>query len=308
MCSVPCKTERDDTVSIIVPVYNDSESLIKCIESLLEQDISNEYEIIVVDNGSHNFNTYSAEINKKYPSVILLQELSPGSYAARNKGLSIAKGKVIAFTDSDCIAHKSWLSTAIKRLQKVDMVGGRIEVFYKDPQNPTSVELYESVFAFDQKSAVARGHSVTANLLVKKIVIDKVGVFNSKTFSGGDIEFTDRANKAGFKIDYSEDAMVYHPARRKYSEYQNKLRRVIGGQFVLKHENDIFMNNFTLKALIKDLLAPFKFLFISNFIMKIDDCDLLKRLRIFNVVLHNRYYSFYCKVKMLILGGKNLTR
>lgn len=308
MCAVPCKTERDDTVSIIVPVYNDSESLIKCIESLLEQDISNEYEIIVVDNGSHNFNTYSAEINKKYPSVILLQELSPGSYAARNKGLSIAKGKVIAFTDSDCIAHKSWLSTAIKRLQKVDMVGGRIEVFYKDPQNPTSVELYESVFAFDQKSAVARGHSVTANLLVKKIVIDKVGVFNSKTFSGGDIEFTDRANKAGFKIDYSEDAMVYHPARKKYSEYQNKLRRVIGGQFVLKHENNIFKNNFKFLFLIKDLLAPFKFLIKSNYQDKLKNYSTFQKLNIFKVVLHNRYYSIYYKLKLIFFGSKDLTR
>ncbi len=102
--------------------------------------------------------------------------------------------------------------------------------------------------------------------------------------------------------------MVYHPARKKYSEYQNKLRRVIGGQFVLKHENNIFKNNFKFLFLIKDLLAPFKFLIKSNYQDKLKNYSTFQKLNIFKVVLHNRYYSIYYKLKLIFFGSKDLTR
>ena len=94
-------------VSVIVPVYNRGEAIGKCIKSLLAQEYpKKKLEIIIVDNNS---NDKTKDTIKKYPVKYLLEK-EKGSYAARNKGIEHAKGEIIAFTDSDCIADKQWVS------------------------------------------------------------------------------------------------------------------------------------------------------------------------------------------------------
>jgi|TARA_B100001971_G_scaffold212256_1_gene241936 glycosyltransferase involved in cell wall biosynthesis len=77
---------------------------------MVEQDFpKNEYEIIVADNGSTD-NTL--DIANKYInnySILVkyvIESNVQSSYAARNKGINIAKGDILAFTDSDCIPEK----------------------------------------------------------------------------------------------------------------------------------------------------------------------------------------------------------
>jgi glycosyltransferase involved in cell wall biosynthesis len=58
------------------------------------------YEIIFVDNGSvENIEVLVSQ----FPQTSFTNEPKPGSYAARNKRISIARGEIIAFTDSDCV-------------------------------------------------------------------------------------------------------------------------------------------------------------------------------------------------------------
>lgn len=95
-------------VSVIVPVWNDERRVVKCINALKNQQFVPEaYEIIIIDNGSTD---RTFEEIQRIEGITVLQELQPGSYAARNKGLSAAKGHYVAFTDSDCIQIKTgWL-------------------------------------------------------------------------------------------------------------------------------------------------------------------------------------------------------
>ena len=92
-------------ISVIIPVYNDEERILECVDSIFSQRTSSfSLEVIVVDNGSTD-NTFSVAKNEllpKYDSLRVEQCLSPGSYAARNHGLSVCKGEYTAFTDSDC--------------------------------------------------------------------------------------------------------------------------------------------------------------------------------------------------------------
>jgi len=214
------------TASIIIPTYNDNQQLERCLRALEQQDFArNDYEVIVVNNNPEN------PTPKVSDKIIVIDESKPGSYAARNKGLEIAKGDYIFFTDSDCIPGSDWISSALSFFsrQNVDRIAGHVSLFYSS-SSPSIYEKLDYVTAFNQKNNAQNGVSVTANLIVRKEVFEKVGNFNAKLLSGGDIEWNKRATKAGYSIVYNPNTSVSHPARGSLQELKSKMRRVAGGK------------------------------------------------------------------------------
>ena len=106
-------------LSIIVPVYNVSKYLEKCLDSLLCQDLRpEEYEIIIVNDGSTD---NSEEIAKRYAetysNVHLLTQANGGLSAARNTGIKQAVGKYIQFVDSDDYLEPNVLGALVKKME-----------------------------------------------------------------------------------------------------------------------------------------------------------------------------------------------
>lgn len=94
-------TEYDKKVSVIIPVYNTEKYLPECIDSVLHQTLDN-IEIILIDDGStDNSGKIVDEYADRYPEVIALHQENQKQGAARNYGLSVAKGEYIAYIDSD---------------------------------------------------------------------------------------------------------------------------------------------------------------------------------------------------------------
>ena len=244
-------------VSVIIPVYNDSDRLKSCLQSLQKQTYPKTlYEVIVVDNGSdENIEMIVSQFNQ----ALATYESRPGSYVARNKGISIAKGDVIAFTDADCIPAQDWIERGVANLLRVPecgLVGGKIELFFKIPGQPTAVELHQSVEAFDQKRYVEElGFGATANLFTFRSVIDNVGSFDETLKSSGDQEWGQRVLLAGYKQVYSDETCVAHPARHSLSQLYKKIVRVTGGHYDLKKKKEYPLKSF-LGELARDLL-PF---------------------------------------------------
>lgn len=88
-------------ISVIVPTYNTSKYLYKCIDSLLNQTIES-IEIIVVDDASDEPFDEIENYYSQYSNIVFLKsKIHSGPGGARNKGLAIARGKYIAFCDSD---------------------------------------------------------------------------------------------------------------------------------------------------------------------------------------------------------------
>lgn len=107
-------------LSIVVPVYNVSKYLVKCLDSLLSQDLPlNEYEIIVVDDGSTDDSGMLAdEYAKKHPKFIkVIHQENRGLSGARNSGIKIAKGKYIQFVDSDDYLEPNVLKTLVDKME-----------------------------------------------------------------------------------------------------------------------------------------------------------------------------------------------
>lgn len=214
-------------VSVIIPVYNDSKRLQICLNALDNQTYPNDkYEVIVIDNGSDE---EVSPLVTTYRQAKATYESKSGSYAARNKGLSVSKGKVVAFTDSDCIPSTDWIEKGVANLLRTPncgLVAGEIDVFFKDPLRPTAVELYDRIKVFDQKDFLENKHyGATANIFSFMEVFINVGLFNENLMSGGDKEWGQRVYAAGYNQVFAKDACVLHPARYTYGELFKKVSR-----------------------------------------------------------------------------------
>jgi glycosyltransferase involved in cell wall biosynthesis len=213
------------TFSVIIPTYNDWERLEKCVRSLIESSLNHglEYEIIVVDNAESH---HPPERVKKLDKIKWVHETTPGSYAARNSGAREAAGRYLAFTDSDCVPEEDWLINAGRVFKETgcDLIGGRIDLFRVENSSYFAY-VYEKHTAFSQSKNVPKGHSVTANLIVKRNVFESLGGFNSGMKSGGDWEFTKRAVDSGYSLAYADDVRVQHPARASIGAIFKKQRR-----------------------------------------------------------------------------------
>ncbi len=117
-----CIVERNNDIllSVIVPVYNCEKYLDECLASLTRQGLDDdEYEVLVVNDGSTD---KSAEIAlsycEKYHNFYLLNQENQGVSAARNKGLESARGKYIAFIDSDDYVVDNLYLSVISLIEK----------------------------------------------------------------------------------------------------------------------------------------------------------------------------------------------
>lgn len=220
-------------VSIIIPVYNDSQRLKECL-SLLENQTypRNAYEVIVVDNNSTED---LKPIVSQFSQVQYVFESTPGSYSARNKGLDIAEGEILGFTDSDCSPAINWIEKGVAQIlshPNCGFIAGAVNFSFQNPQKPNPAEIFDSLHFLQQQKYVRENHyGATANLFTTSQIFDAVGRFNSDLKSGGDREWGERVYKAAYEQIYAADVAITHPARANFNELLHKLRRVYEGAF-----------------------------------------------------------------------------
>jgi glycosyltransferase involved in cell wall biosynthesis len=106
-------------VSVIIPTYNEEKNIERCLKSLQNQTVPrNSFEVIVVDGNSKD---RTVEIAKKYADKII-QQKSEGVGGARNDGVIISKGNIIACTDADCTVPKNWVEVIQKNFENKNIV------------------------------------------------------------------------------------------------------------------------------------------------------------------------------------------
>jgi glycosyltransferase involved in cell wall biosynthesis len=226
----PATPDERPFVSVIVPVKDGLELLRQCVEALLDQDYpADRYQVLIVDNGS----AVSPEGQlPSDPRVTVLSEPTPGSYRARNAALAVATGEILAFTDADCRPAPDWVSQAVRYLvdhPEVDMIGGQVKLSYSAGRPLNGAEWYEFDSGFPQEQYVHNGYAVTANMVTRRSVFDRVGLFDADLMSGGDGEWGRRVRAAGGVQKYVAEALVTHPARDTWAEVRKKTVRTTEG-------------------------------------------------------------------------------
>lgn len=227
------KNNNSNFISVIVPVYNEEKNIRFLIERLLCLNYpKNKYEIIIVDNNSED---KTAEIIKEF-QVVYLCEKKQSSYAVRNKGIKESKGDILAFIDGDCIPDKDWLKNAITHFinEDVDIIAGNIILSDNGDSNNYLVKLYQLLKMGERnKNSEREGKCSGGNLIVKRKVFRKVGLFDEGLISGGDVEWTKRATNNEFKLKYYKDVVTRHPYENIQSLFKRAIRIGYGKIFIL---------------------------------------------------------------------------
>ncbi len=180
--------------SIIVPVYNASKTLNRCVDSILKQDFR-DYELILVDDGSKD---ESAKIASAYAQadarIRLIQKKNGGVSSARNRGLAEAKGLYILFVDSDDWLPMEALKLLVREIEQKDtdlVIGDFFRVFEgKISQKGSIAE--EGVITRDQyaeamlKSPADLYFGVLWNKLYKRDLIEQYHVRMDESVSYGE--------------------------------------------------------------------------------------------------------------------------
>lgn len=179
--------DKNPQVSIIIPVYNVEKYLKKCVNSVLQQTLTN-IEIILVDDGSTDNSGVLCDEYLRDPRVHVIHKKNGGLSEARNAGVKAAKSDFIGFIDSDDYIKKDMYellyTNIIKENADISVCG-----IYDVYANGTKLSYAESDgrFVVNAKKAIelvlhGRNASVSAvNKLYKKNLLEKHPFLVGKT-------------------------------------------------------------------------------------------------------------------------------
>ena len=257
-------------ISIVVPAFNSEKTIGKCLDSLLAQDYPEDsYEIIVIDNNSTDS---TLDIIEKYPVLKFSEKNYQSAYAARNVGIKVSKGEIIAFIDSDCEADTNWLTQGVKLFADKNIVGVGGKILSLDPV--TWVERYEQRrSAHDSRTRMGSSRVAEksaeisgGNAFFRKKIFDELGLFSTNRAIGLDSALCYAIQaKTGYKLVYASESIVYHKQAQtvKQLKYQN-LSYGYHGFFVdiefFSEKHDDLISRFRKKGFLRIYLQQTEFI------------------------------------------------
>lgn len=222
-------------VSVIVPIYNGVADLPDLLNCLWAQTYPGDrVEYLLVDNGSRDrtFELLQSARQEAAARGLMLAPLSENqiqsSYAARNAGIRMATGEVVAFTDADCRPEPSWLLDLVQPFAEaaVGLAAGEIKAL---PGHTLLEQHADRQETLSQKHTLANAfcpYGQTANLAVRRQAFEEVGLFRPHLTTGGDADFCWRVlRETLYKLRFAETAIVYHRHRATLPELRSQWRR-----------------------------------------------------------------------------------
>jgi len=205
-------------VSVVVCVYNGAVTLDGCLSALGQVQYP-DFEVIVVDDGSTDD---SRAIIARHPRVTLVAQKNRGLSSARNAGLSVASGEIVAYLDCDARPEPEWLSYLVQPFNTSDVagVGGPSVVPRDDPwfaQCVARAPGAPSHVQFDDRIAE---HVPGCNMAFRRGVLLALDGFNPIfARAGDDVDFCWRLQARGWEIGFAPGALVWHHHRSSLSAY-----------------------------------------------------------------------------------------
>lgn len=195
--------EEGPLISVVVTVKNEAQNIGHLLDSLVLQEPP--IEIIIIDAASTDGTQNIVRKYQKDYGFIVLHQYAAQRGESRNRGIKLAKGEIIAFTDGDCICNPFWAREIRQSIGDLDIVGGQtIPMGYEPFQNLGRVEVYYKEQDITWPSC---------NLAYRKHILQEIGGFDKRFVTAEDVEMNYRAVDKGYKIGNNERMVVYHKER-----------------------------------------------------------------------------------------------
>ncbi len=206
-------------ISVIIPSYNHPEKIFQCVQSILRQELKEEFEVIIVDS-SNAVNQSRLEdlcrIDSRVRLIKLDQQTFPG--AARNIGIEESTGNIIALIDADCLANKGWLRNIVENSTTNTILTGVIENGTEKNLMGTCSYLVEfnKFLKFDASKREIDA-AATCNFSAQRKVFANAGGFSTdRAFE--DFLFCYKFRKSGGIVYQIKDITITHINRTSFNE------------------------------------------------------------------------------------------
>lgn len=268
-------------ISVIIVNYNGEKYLKNCLNSLLNQTIDN-FEVIVVDNGSTDSSVQFLKDFKDERVKTVFLEKNYGFGAGNNRGFEISRGRFIVILNNDTEVKKDFLENLIKPFEKDKSIGMVAPlIVFKD--NPEIIDKAGGHLVYFDGLNRGRGCQEKLNekylkpcytlipdgcaACFKRKVIEELGFFDKDFFLyGEDTDLGLRYLNAGYRCFYQPQSIVYHLHSATAGEY-SKLK----AYYVERNRVFVLVKNFPLFCvLISPLFTLIRYFFqaISAFVKK----------------------------------------
>jgi glycosyltransferase involved in cell wall biosynthesis len=238
-------------VSVIVPAYNRAGIIGDTIENIFQQTYGN-IELIIVDDGSTDG---TQAILESYGSRIRwTTQNNAGPAAARNRGIAMANGEIIAFQDSDDAWHPSKIARQVSLLERggksvvccicnciVELPGIVVRSFENAPLNPP---IEEGIWLNPAEVLTTRFILFNQAVAIRRRVLDKIGGFDESLRLMEDMELALRLSLAG----------PWTFIREVLATRQDKLPRTLGHEAtpLILTENEVRIREGILRIVERD--------------------------------------------------------
>lgn len=285
--------EQRPLVTVLVCTYNRSALLRHTLLELIKQEADFPFDILVVDNNSNDDTRQVVEEIRRICPVPLgyCLEREQGIVYARNRGAKEARGEYIAYIDDDAVPGRDWLKNIVNafesQIPKPACVVGKVELEWEKGRSKWFPKIYETMlgkydFGNEPKFLGEEDYLITVNATFDKKTFFSIGKFKPYLgrrgkclLSGEDNDIFHRLYKAGVKIYYNPNQLVYHFVPKERQKVSWLIKRVFwdgATQVLLDMEEKVFSKI----SLVQRILYDGK-IALKNFIISLCFCIFMKK-------------------------------
>lgn len=215
-------------IAAVICTHNRDNYLGAAIDSVLNQDECDRYEVVVVDNGSTDTTKAVVEARLSHPRLRYVWEPVLGLSVARNTGAQQTHAPLIAYLDDDAVASPTWLRqlcTAFDRNEKLAIAGGQVTLIWSPGTHQPPwlsdgmagcLGLYN--LGDEEVSIVEPGLTPRGlNYCIRRDFLNQIGGFDinlgrvgKKLLSNEELYMTEKALQNGWQVAYLPEALVAH--------------------------------------------------------------------------------------------------
>lgn len=204
-------------VSVIIPTYNTAEYIGQALDSVLAQTFK-DYEIIVINDGSPDTEELERVLAPYRERIVYLKQENRGVGGARNAGIQVARGPLIAQLDPDDLWEPDYLEVQVAAMRSdptIDLLYPNALIFGDAPDAGRNfMDICPSEGEVTFESLVTQRCTVMACITARREMIVRAGMFDETLRSSEDFDLWLRVVKLGGRISYHRRVLARYRRRR----------------------------------------------------------------------------------------------